>query len=632
MVQTLQRNSDHKTLFLISCLLFTCFFLFPKVSAVSSLDNLWLDFAIRQRAELNPPDDRIVVIDIDDASLNNMAPLAGGWPWPRAIHAEMVELLQQQKPAAIVFDILFADPDIYNPDSDQYFSEVLRQTNNVYLPILHLKTDADAMFPRLDQYPETLEVFPPSEVKQVSGPATSSDISKPMPPHASLVLPKAVDPKAWRLGTINFQIDPDGIGRRYSPVIRIDGWGLESLPAKVAYDLTGFRTEQNEVFLDWYGDEEPYKRLPYHQVYSQLTTTEPNAYPGSFKDKIIVIGSTAAGLHDIQATPISGTYPGVFILATAIDGFLSQRFLSELTFAQQLMLFALLYFILMLFLFMLENVLAALGALIAFISALFILSYWSLVEYAYQLPVVGWSVLYLFGAILFFSHRHLQQQKQAQKTVEVFSRFLDPKVVKILLEQGTADQALLGKSTRVTILFTDIREFTHLSEYRSATEIVDLLNQYFSRQVGVIFQHQGTLDKFIGDAIMAFWGEPVEDPNQEVSAINAALEMIEQMKKFRREFGLFDFDIGIGIHTGEVVVGAIGTPSRYDYTAIGDAVNLASRIEGLTKETGYRLLVSEQTRQACGDAFDFVLIGDYKVKGREELVTIYQPRRLCDES
>ncbi len=617
MVTNTQR-SELKIVALI--LVLFCLFVTANVNVpfLQRLDNLWLDFTVQQRAKTENASKQIVVIDIDDASLSNLAPIAGSWPWPRAIHAELVELLQQQAPKAIVFDILFADRDIFNPESDQYFSEVLGSVDNVYLPFLHLQTDSDALFPRLDQYPDTVPII------------RSLDTSDP--PHASLVLPHAVDPKIWRLGSINFNLDFDGVGRRYAAVHPIGGWGIETMPARLAYDINGYRSDQREVWLDWSsGQGPPYQRLPYAEVYAALSEGNDYLAEDFFSNKIIVIGSTAAGLHDIQVTPISSTYPGVFILATAIDNFLHQDFLNHASTTEialsQLFVFSLFVMTLL----RVRYLPYALLILIVGGLSLAGVSYQLMLLHATVFPVISWICAYLFLAAVFYINRLLLQQQEMKKTVDVFGRFLDPKVVKILLEQGLTDQAIAGKSTQVTILFTDIREFTHLSEYRTATEIVELLNRYFSRQVEVIFNHQGTLDKFIGDAIMAFWGEPIESESQEISAVNAALDMVDQMVQFRRECGLYDFDIGIGLHTGEVVVGAIGTHSRYDYTAIGDAVNVASRIEGLTKETGRRVLVSAETRKACGEAFDFEWIGDYKVKGREELVTVYQPRRLSDE-
>jgi adenylate cyclase len=199
--------------------------------------------------------------------------------------------------------------------------------------------------------------------------------------------------------------------------------------------------------------------------------------------------------------------------------------------------------------------------------------------------------------------------------------------VKQLVERGGIEGA--GQSREVTLLFSDIRGFTTLSETRTPEEVVALLNRYFSMQVDVVFRHAGSLDKFIGDAIMALWGAPLDDAQHARHAVACALDMADTLLEFKRELGdaAKDFDVGIGIHSGRAVVGLIGSEKRREYTAIGDTVNLASRIEGLTKEAKRRILVSKDTVAQCGDEFEFVSCGTFPVKGRAQPVELFEPRR-----
>ena len=247
----------------------------------------------------------------------------------------------------------------------------------------------------------------------------------------------------------------------------------------------------------------------------------------------------------------------------------------------------------------------------------------------YWMPVsplaMGALALLAFG--LLSSRLEMAQRHHVQA---MFSRFVDPRIVSSLSEAQQVAQAEVSASREVTVLFSDIRGFTSLSEHRKPEEIVALLNRYFEMQVQVIFQHDGTLDKFIGDAIMAFWGAPMAQADHAERAVRAALGMSEALERFAAEVvrelpgTVFEIGIGIGIHSGRAVIGFLGTSQRLDYTAIGDTVNLGSRIEGCTKGIA-RILVSESTRALCGDAFDFVDHGAFTVKGREQQVCLYEP-------
>jgi adenylate cyclase len=246
-----------------------------------------------------------------------------------------------------------------------------------------------------------------------------------------------------------------------------------------------------------------------------------------------------------------------------------------------------------------------------------------------QVLLIGAPITLLIIGFLIFSfyYGYVEYQKR-QQAQAMFSRFLHPEMVTNLLKEGGLSPEQLNKKQEVTVLFSDIRSFTQIAEQNDTQQIVELLNDYFNQQVAIIFNHKGTLDKFIGDCIMAFWGAPVESDDHAVAAIAASLEMEAQLYLFQQTLPkhLQHFDIGIGIHTGECLVGMIGSDLRLDYTVIGDTVNLASRIEGLTKSRT-RILVSEQTKLQAEHVFDFIFHGEHKVKGREGLVKLYQPQK-----
>lgn len=576
-----------------------------------ALDYALSDVFARKVAATLKPDPDIVIVDIDEASIAAMQDVAGSWPWPRAVHGELLEGIARQQPAAVVFDILFSEPDRYRPDSDQMFNEVLRDTRNVYFPMLQLGGDPGAGVPL-------------AELDKLSPIPHRTDADQNA--HAKLLVPQAIDPRAWRMGLINLTEDKDGIARRYDVRRDIGGWQLESLPARVVRDLGVTLPQQDSITLHWRGLQPAFQHIPYGELYADQARLHPLRDPHELSGKIVVIGSSATGLHDIRATPVSDLYWGTEILATAIDNLKNQRhtrvapaycapLLACLLIALQLPLFA-----------HRLNVfkigLALLGVSLVLLAAQY-LAMTRMVSLDMVSPLLlGW--LFYFGAAL---SEYLREKQSREQTVRIFNRFLDPRVVEALVAQGETPQSLNGQARDITVLFSDIRGFTTMSESHTPEQIVALLNRYFSLQVEIIFRHGGTLDKFIGDAIMAFWGAPQDDPQHAAHAVAAAIEMEACLLKFKAELGDEgrDFDVGIGIHSGKAVVGFIGSDERLDYTAIGDTVNLSSRIEGLTKGVA-RILVSADTVERCGEAFDFTATGSYKVKGRNQEVELYFPK------
>ncbi|MCR4303002.1 MAG: adenylate/guanylate cyclase domain-containing protein [Gallionella sp.] len=581
------------------------------LNAFSALDNRLSDFFVRQAALKLSPDPDIVIVDIDEASLVAMQDTAGSWPWPRAVHAELLQGIARQQPRAIVFDILFSEPDRYRPESDRFFNEVLHDLHNVYFPMVQLEGN-QAVGISLSEIARVIDL--PHN--------TNAD------PNARAILlpPQAIATESWRVGLVNFTEDADGIARRYELRRDVSGWQLESLPARVMRDLGYPIPSQSDLDLHWRGDSRAFRHISYSELYADQSRRKPQRDAHELTGKIVIIGATATGLHDIRATPLSSQYPGTMILATAMDNLKNQRYLRAAP-AYFAPLAAVLLIVMQLPLFVRRriDVFRIGGALLLLSLALLAAQYFAmtrLYSVALLTPLLfGWG--FYFAAAL---SEYLREKKSREQTVRIFNRFLDPRVVSSLVAQGETPQSLSGQARDITVLFSDIRGFTTLSEKRSPEEIVSLLNRYFSLQVEIIFRHGGTLDKFIGDAIMAFWGAPQDDPQHAEHAVEAALEMEQALLRFKDELGEEgkDFDVGIGIHTGKAVVGFIGSDARMDYTAIGDTVNLSSRIEGLTKGVA-RILVSGDTASHCQNAFDFKPTGSYKVKGRLQEVELFTP-------
>lgn len=574
------------------------------------LDSRLGDILLRQEAQGRTPPGDIVLIDIDQNSLDNpeMLDLAGNWPWPSAIHGELLNTLAQQKPQAIIFDLIFSEPDRFRLESDRMFEAALRHYP-AYLPLVVTEGE-----------PSRLADLPALIGARASATA-NPDAGLP------LLAPKALSPDVWRTGLINFLQDDDGVGRRYWLRYPHQGWTLPSLPARVAVDLGFDLPPGPDLHLHFYGS--PFEHISYGWLFLESLKQSPRGIP-DLQDKIVIIGAAAPGLHDLRPTPLSATTPGPGILATALANLLRQDYLRPVSPLASLALGGGLILALA---WATHRQISPLrqGSWLLLATALALLFAWKLLGHnlLWQ-PFSTLLTAWLFFAICALG-AYLRERLQKEHTVQMFGRFLDPRVVQAVTEGNVLATAQEGSSREITVLFSDIRGFTTLSETRPPEEIVRLLNRYFDTQVQAIFEESGTLDKFIGDAIMAFWGAPMTSDLHALQAVRAALKMEKQLEAFKLEQGEpgLHFDIGIGIHTGPAVVGFLGAAQRLDYTAIGDTVNLASRIEGLTKGVA-RVLVSEATRDACltrsPNEFVFIDHGEAKVKGRERPVRLFEPR------
>ncbi|UCH52904.1 MAG: adenylate/guanylate cyclase domain-containing protein [Pseudomonadota bacterium] len=582
----------------------------------SWLDHKLGDFNLRSLAARLPPDPDIVIIDIDEPALEAMALEYGRYPWSRAVFGALLHGLARQGPAAIVFDILFVDPHKDHAADDLLLINAARATPQAYFPMVRL-----AATPEAERAGFPLAQLP---VAEPIGATTDTNA------RAALLLPLPGLVATGRIGTIDVHPDTDGVVRAYPLFTEMAGWRIPSLPARVAQDL-GYpvTSELATLRLVWHGPALSYRRVSFHDVYFDLERRHPERPRDEFANKIVIIGSTAAALFDLRVTPMGAKFPGPEVVATAVDNLKNGERLRAAPPWSEALLTAL-SLMLLAVLFARGAGALAMGLATVGLTVVWLAGAWvTLVYQRLSLPVVapivlgGW-IYYLVAAV----QAYLLERRNRQRVTRLFARFLDPRVVGELVEGEGTEAALRGQRREITVLFSDIRGFTTLSEQKSPQEVVDLLNRYFSLQVEVIFRHQGTLDKYIGDAIMAFWGAPGEQPDHACRALAAARDMQLALAQFKEELGAAgeQFDIGIGVHTGEAVVGFIGSPEhRQDYTIIGDTVNTASRIESATKGKA-RILVSQATRDACRDTAEFVDHGFAKLKGRTGEVHLYEPK------
>jgi adenylate cyclase len=589
---------------------------------VAPLDARLADRWVALHAGAVPPDNDVIVIDIDDASLEALAPTLGRFPWPRAVYGEIIDEMEQQHAAAVVMDVELYEPDLMNPESDKVLNEAVAKSDNTFFPIKTL--------PRIarDEGVWLKDVAPLMDFNTVGMPDPDTRVT--------MELPKVLDKPAWkRTGLIDFLEDDDHVGRRYWLYREFGGYRIPSLPARVAQDLGYALPEGDAVTLNdggasmtlaWTkGGNFAHPHVAFADLYEDIQRGKRERPRDEFKGKVVVIGASATHLGDFRTTPVSGVYPGVEILATAIDNLKTGRHLTK---APPWLPYVL---VLVLFVPVLRSlrkrgqvltvfvILAALSAALAF-AAYAALSWRSTIVLIATPLVFAW--LFFFLAAI---RAYLAEQKAKEQRERVLSRFLDPRLVKTLVAEGVKLEDIRSESRVITVLFSDIRGFTSLSERRPAEEIVAMLNAYLSRQTETLFRHGGTLDKFIGDAIMAFWNAPTDEPRHAQRAVDCAVDMLATLARFNEENAAsgITLDIGIGIHTGPAVVGFVGSQRKLEYTAIGDTVNLASRIEGETKGRA-RILVSAATREQVSGR-QFSEVAEVTVKGRAASVHLYTP-------
>jgi len=585
------------------------------------------DMFIRYHAEQLKPDPDVVIVDIDEYSLDGIARKEGfgRYPWPRSLHGDVLEKILEQQPRAVIYDILFSDSDnlsdsndTINLQGDEAFARVVKNASNVYYPMLRLPESGDNKSELvLGKFGELLGF--------TATPFADNEAT------LAVQLPVGFIAQTGRLGTVNFYPDEDGVGRRYPLYIDEYGWRIPSLPARVASDLGYSIPNQEDLRLHWRGKILDYTRISFYDLYDDhFNRQTPIRSSSEFTDKLVVIGASAPSLDDHYPSSLGNVHPGVEIVATAIANLKNGRYMFELgnIFSS---LLTILFIVLLYIGFIYKRnpyylfkifALVTLAALIAAYA-----SVTSLIVLPVLRPLVFAWVFYALAAL----YEYLDERRTRQRSMQMFSRFVDSHVVNDLVSEGEEGlrKYFNSQRTSVSVLFSDIRGFTTMSQHREPEEIVTILNDYFSRQTDVIFHHGGTMDKFIGDAIMAFWGAPVSDPDHAQHAVEAALDMVDSLGEFRATLAgeLGDtFDIGIGIHSGDAVVGMIGSENKLDYTCIGDTVNTASRLEGQTKGRA-RILVSAATREACNDTIGFIEHGAVSVKGRDEPVMLYEPFR-----
>lgn len=552
-------------------------------------------------------------------------------------------------------------------DADKQFAAAIQRFGAVVLGNFFLHTEADLRGlddKTLDAYANQIAFYSFPSVRPLH-PETGKqdrislmekfapDNLLPKGTEANLeVLTSALSEEASSTGFFNVYPDVDGVVRQSNLIIPygrskdFSEWDIyASLDVQAVRSY--FRLPNEQVVLE-YGPVGAYRILfgqaaqirtddlgrvviNYHGPgytyphYSLADVTERKFLPGTFSGKIVLIGATATGIGDLRTTPYGGLdYPGVEIHANVIDDILHQSFLvrgakQTLTDVLLILCFG---FPLGIWMALVAPRWMWFGAFL--FAPLVAVDYWSFLH--------GWWLNFTVPALTLASnvllvslYRSLFEEKEKRRVRTAFGQYLSPEVIRRLLVNP---RLVEPKKTEISVMFSDIRNFTTISEKLDAQELAVFLNQYLSDMTRLVFDYYGTLDKYIGDAVMAFWGAPFEEPGHATRACNTALKMMERVREMQRAWaaeGKPHLDIGIGVNTGMASVGNMGSALRYGYTALGDTVNLSSRLEGLNKEYGTHILINETTHAAAkNDGLVFRELDLIRVKGKLQPVTIYE--------
>lgn len=596
----------------------------------------------------------VTIVDIDDRSLAKF----GQWPWSRTRIADMIINLASSGAVAIGFDVVFSEADRLNPD--------LVANQMRYLD--------DATRMKLRELPSNDQILSEAikhslvVLGETGQPEVGSELDKTLPftgvatvgeenaekflfefPGLLRNVP-VIEKVAAGRGLFSIRTERDGLIRRVPMIMRAQGNIMPSLSLEILRVVTGtptllVRTDKTGIrAIRLKGVEIPTDKNG--QLWVHYARRDPSIYvsaadvldntvpPGKLTGKLVLIGTSAAGLNDLKTTPVSSTMPGVEIHAQVLESVLSGAVISQPNYALGVELLAALIIGILVIIFTpnlgpVRLVLA--GAMFAAIligtSWFYYWRYRYLIDFTY--PLLSTTAIYL----TFIFASFVREQRQRKEIRGIFAQYMSPVLVE-QMAQSPEKVVLGGEEREMTIMFSDVRGFTTISEsYKHDPQgLIVLMNRFLTPLTDVIIEEKGYVDKYMGDAIMAFWNAPLDDAEHQVNACEAAIQMLEKIDVVNKEreqeaadggHVYIPLNVGIGLNTGIGVVGNMGSDLKKNYSVLGDSVNLASRLEGQTKEYGFPIIVGSRTALAAKDKFAILELDFIMVKGKSEPEVIY---------
>lgn len=592
------------------------------------LKNLWEQ---RQGATI----EEIVIVDIDDRSLKKLGRYSC---WPRDYHARIIDSVTGGGARAIGFDILFMEPDCISA-TDSLLVAATARSGIVYHAMAFSNANPDAFLEPMKEPPaglaaERLSLLPASEAQRKFRSADRMD-GQLVPLYNA----------AAGIGFANFSPDNDSVIRTMPMFIQFAGRHYFALTLAMTMGILGAGPEEltvvpgdaitihppggkpvripiddnGRMLISYQGTFQTFRYISYYDVLMERVP------PETFDGRIVLVGTSAAGLSDIRPVPFQDSFPGVEVHANVLHNILQSQYIEKQGPYSSVLIVVGLALLIALLTVLLKPVLGGLlGALIIVGYALLGMRWFSESAFWLELvrPVMAIVIAYLFVVL----YRFIDEERNKRYIKNMFQHYITASVVDELLRRP--DMLKLGGEKRMaTAFFSDIKNFTTVSENLTPEVLVAQLNDYLTAMTKVVFKYQGYLDKYEGDAIMAVYGVPVEMKDHARRACLAALEMQRELagqrERWRREQKP-EFHVRMGINSGPMIAGNIGGKERFDYTVIGDSVNLASRLEGANKSYGTSIMVSEFTRELLGDEFPLRELDLLRVKGKNQPVRVYE--------
>lgn len=629
------------------------------------LDKNINDYFIKQHAytQKNYGSNDVVLVIIDDKSIEAIR-----WPWARTYYTKIFNFLQNYgKAKVIAFDAVITSPDSYNPEADEIFYKSLPSLDALIAGFNFNSSNNNSGDILPNSYKDIFKQKSIITVKDYRKKKVDSNFKN------IIKFPKKYIENIPALGSVMVTMDGDGVIRRYMPIVEYKNDFYPSLALAAYSKKTGVKNyalydnylcsddgcktlkmpisqkkSHNAIYENvsgiftnytWYRPENEYYS---HKSYSAIDIIEsynlikegkkPIIDPSAFKDKIVVVGGNAnsQSLEDRGNTPILLKHSGVDIQATAIDNLLNNKFYIEKKSSTTFLItiiFAMLVFL------MIKNYSILISfAFVSILTCSYIIFYSILISNNIEISLFAPIITSLLIIAFSYSYKFIIEGQKKEKIQNAMSKYISKDVMQNVMQNIDHIQ-VGGVKSEVTILFADIRNFTSISENLSADEVTKILNEYFSAIEPIIVKYGGVLNKFIGDAVMAIFGEPIKNKNHATNAVKCAAQILKKAKQLQEKWlteGKPKIAIGIGINTGEVFVGNIGSEERLEYTVIGDAVNLAHRIESHNRIYKTQFLISENTYNQINNIADVIKISDVTIRGKAKNIDIYEVLRVTE--